>query len=214
MKKSCRVFWQDGIWKGSPGACVSSRRRGDITSRSSGISPTERWILLKTHLRKQVRLSWRSERDLNSRALFYTPTPLAGAPSASWVHHSRSNAERRIWRRVWIRTGALLRPVFKTGSLNRSDISESLSSIILPCRALFVKINLSNFLVPAAARLPKQQAHQQGPRPGVPAERQISGACQQERAAEHADAPLAQIAARSGSSVRSTARSSRPPSSG
>lgn len=55
-------------------------------------------------------------------------------------------------------------------------LSESLSSIILPCRALFVKINLSNFLVPAAAQ-PKQQAHQQRPWPGVPAERQISGAC-------------------------------------
>ena len=61
-----------------------------------------------------------------SRA-FYTPTPLAGEPLRPLGYHSESKKQyfEEIWRREWDSNprpvaGSL---VFKTSSLNRSDIS-------------------------------------------------------------------------------------------
>ena len=76
---------------------------------------------------------WRRWRDSNSRARFQTYSLSRGAPSPTWVHLQMGGASRifscggDVGGESGIRThGSFESPVFKTGSLNHSDISPHL----------------------------------------------------------------------------------------
>ncbi len=82
---------------------------------------------------------WRRWRDSNSRARFQTYSLSRGAPSPTWVHLQMGGASRifscggDVGGESGIRThGSFESPVFKTGSLNRSDISPYVTPIIIP----------------------------------------------------------------------------------
>ena len=70
-------------------------------------------------------LSWRGRRDLNPRAGFIQPTPLAGEPLRPLGYFRRSGFTfKKLAERVGFEpTGTCAPPVFKTGSFNHSDIS-------------------------------------------------------------------------------------------
>ena len=71
--------------------------------------------------------TWRRRRDLNPRAGFIQPTPLAGEPLRPLGYFCKSRyLIKEVAERVGFEpTDAFTSPVFKTGSLNRSDISPS-----------------------------------------------------------------------------------------
>ena len=68
--------------------------------------------------------TWRGRRDLNPRDGFPPYSLSRGAPSASWVL-PHTNMKENMAERVGFEptVPSLGSPVFKTGSLNRSDIS-------------------------------------------------------------------------------------------
>ena len=68
---------------------------------------------------------WRGRRDLNPRAGFIQPTPLAGEPLRPLGYFRRSGFTfEKLAERVGFEpTGTCAPPVFKTGSFNHSDIS-------------------------------------------------------------------------------------------
>ena len=68
---------------------------------------------------------WRGRRDLNPRAGFIQPTPLAGEPLRPLGYFRRSMVfyEKMAERVGFEPTETCASPVFKTGSFNRSDIS-------------------------------------------------------------------------------------------
>ena len=74
-------------------------------------------------------LLWRSERDLNSRAVLPAYSLSRGAPSASWVSlrmkRQHMESRKKLAERVGFEPTAQFPEslVFKTSSLNRSDIS-------------------------------------------------------------------------------------------
>ena len=92
-------------------------------------------ILFKKENPKEIILEvfWRRRRDLNPRTVLPAYSLSRGAPSATWVLlHGCSyftDSVVCIWRREWDSNPRLLAesPVFKTGSLNHSDISPCLS---------------------------------------------------------------------------------------
>lgn len=73
-------------------------------------------------------VAWRGRRDLNPRAGFIQPTPLAGEPlrPLGYFRIGRMNTYMvlKMAERVGFEpTGTCAPPVFKTGSFNHSDIS-------------------------------------------------------------------------------------------
>ena len=90
-----------------------------------------------------------AEGGIRTPARFYPPTPLAGEPLiATWVllqvlYHLKPYVPKKVAERVGFEPTALDEsPVFKTGSLNHSDISphlvQSEANKIIPYPSAFV----------------------------------------------------------------------------
>ena len=120
--------------------CKRSEGKRCVKGKPSGFSPSRRTkqtenppaggAKKKQPVERLAASFWRRWRDSNSRARFQTYSLSRGAPSPTWVHLQMGGAFRifscggDVGGESGIRThGSFESPVFKTGSLNRSDIS-------------------------------------------------------------------------------------------
>ena len=116
---------------GAP-AKLSSRLLGK--RRNSGMSRLRRFCK-KRRGKRYISLPrrWRGRRDLNPRTVLPAYSLSRGAPSATWVLprvENIVNDEIVSGGESGIRThGPFGSPVFKTGSLNHSDISPNLETV-------------------------------------------------------------------------------------
>ena len=102
------------IWKGGATECV----RDDVCFEKENVVAND----------MQSATTWRGRRDLNPRAGFSQPTPLAGEPLRPLGYFCVCNCQDKEGENLAERVGfeptdACASPVFKTGSFNRSDIS-------------------------------------------------------------------------------------------
>ena len=91
---------------------------------------------------------WRGREDLNLRDAFYTSYSLSrGAPSASWVLPQVDGVYEKMAERVGFEpTETCASPVFKTGSLNHSDISPSAWEVLRLSNATLVYHSQDGFV--------------------------------------------------------------------